>query len=185
MTFYASWASYIGFLFTYHIPKFKYYDLQSLYVENNFEIKKFKNKIELFKHLRKRFSENRIILIHGSTAHKKVKNFSDFDIEVYGKIIKKPYYELVFINRKPALLTTLFYKYQNGEKKTTPQNIRMIKGEYTNAIKNRKPHTMYSEGAYNSKEKIKRECQLVIDFLFKYLRSKDIQYLRYIQKRII
>lgn len=152
---------------------------------NNFEIKKFRNKTELFGYLRKKFNESRVILIHGSTAHKPVKKFSDFDIEVYGKIIKKPYYELIFINRKPALLTTLFYKYRAGEKETAPQKIRVLKGDYTSTIKNREPQTMYSEGIYTSKEKTKRECQLVTDFCFKYIRSKDRQYLRYIQKRIV
>ena len=152
---------------------------------NNVGITNFRNKTELFEYLRKKFNESRVILIHGSTAHKPVKNFSDFDIEVYGKIIKKPYYELVFINRKPALLTALFYKYKIGEKKTTPQNVRIVKGEYTTTMENRKPQTMYSEEAYNAKEKMKRECQLVLDFCFKYFRSKEILYLEYIQKRII
>ena len=154
-------------------------------MEKDFGVTKFRNKTELFEYLRKKFKESRVILIHGSTAHKPVKNFSDFDIEVYGNVIKKPYYELVFINRKLALLTTLFYKYRAGKKKTTPKKMRVVKGEYTSAIENKKPQTMYSEGVYSSKEKIKRECQLVMDFCFKYLRSKDVQYLRYIQKRIL
>ncbi len=153
-------------------------------MENNSEIKKFQNKTTFFNYLKEKFKESKVILIHGSTAYKPVKNFSDFDIEIYGKSIKKPYYELVFVNNKPTLLTIYFYKYQNGKKKILPQKIRLIKGEFTDTIENRKPHTLYSEGAYNSQERIKRECQLITDFCFKYFRSKEMLYLKYIQKRI-
>ncbi len=153
-------------------------------MEDNSKIQKFRGKASLFEYLRSKFRDERVILVHGSTATKPVKNFSDFDIELYGKSINKPYYELVFINGKPALLTMYRYKYQEGKKKAPPQNIRVIKGEYTDAIENRKPHTMYSEGVYNMEERIIRECQLIVDFCFKYFRSRDVLYLRYIQKRI-
>ncbi len=153
-------------------------------MEKDPKIHKFQGKASLFEYLRFKFRDEQVILVHGSTATKPVKNFSDFDIELYGKSIKKPYYELVFINDKPVLLAMYRYKYQEGQKKAPPQNIRVIKGEYTDAIENRKPHTMYSEGVYSPEEKIRRECQLVVDFCFKYFRSKNELYLRYIQKRI-
>ncbi len=153
-------------------------------MENNVEIKKFQNKTTFFNYIQEKFKESKVILVHGSTAYKPVKNFSDFDIEIYGGSIKKPYYELVFVNNKPALLTVYFYKYQNGKKKLPPQKIRLIKGEFTDTIENRKPHTLYSEGVYNLQERIKRECQLITDFCFKYFRSKERLYLKYVQKRI-
>ncbi len=154
------------------------------YMEDNIKIKRFQSKTAFFRYLRWKFADEQVILIHGSTARKPVKNFSDFDVEVYGNSIKKPYYEIVLIKNKPALLSTYFYKHSKGKKIFHPKNMRIIKGEYTDAIKNRKAHTLYSEGKYNAEEKLKRQCQLVTDFCFKYFRSRDIKYLRYIQKRI-
>lgn len=150
-----------------------------------FTIKKFGGKRRLWGYLKEKFKEAQVILIHGSAAYKPLKNFSDVDLEVYGGQVKKPYYEIVFIKNKPTLLTAYFYKYQKGEKKPPPWNIRIIKGEYTTAIEQRKPQTMYSEVKYSTEEKRKRECQLVADFCFKYIRSKEKLYLQYIQKRIV
>jgi hypothetical protein len=149
------------------------------------EILRFKNKKELFGYLKEIFNDSQIILIHGSTALVPVKNFSDFDIEVYGKVIKKPHYEIAFIGRKPVLITAYFYRYQKGKNISVPKTIQMIKGKYTDKVAQREPQTKYSEGKYGTKEKMKRECQLVTDFCFKYFRSKETKYLKYIQKRII
>ena len=143
-------------------------------------MKGFKSKEEVFIYLKKKFSkESKLILLRGSTATKPAKKFSDFDIEVYGNKSKKPSYELAFLKEKPILLSVYFYKYSEGEKIQKPLNVKIIFGRYTDKIK---PN--FSKDTYTDKEKIRRECQLVIDFLFKYLRCGDKKYLESVQKRL-
>ncbi|MDP3916663.1 MAG: hypothetical protein Q8Q42_00045 [Nanoarchaeota archaeon] len=148
------------------------------------KLNNFDNKTSFFKYLKKLFQDSNTIILTGSMVHKSIKNFSDFDLEVYGKSIKKPYYELVWISGKLVLLSAYFYKFEKGISKAPPKGTKIIKGEYNTAINKRTPATLYSEGKYSSKEVIRRECQLVADFLFKYFRSKNKKYLQYVQKRI-
>ena len=143
------------------------------------EINRFYNKKGIYNYIKNKFSESKIILIRGSAAKKPAKNFSDIDIEIWGEKVKKPYYEIVFFKNKPILISAYFYKYASGKNVQAPLDIKIIYGKYNNKIK---PY--FSKDIYNKKDKIKRECQLVTDFLFKYLRSKNIRYLNYIQKRI-
>ena len=140
----------------------------------------FNNKREIFAYIKRKFSkESELILIRGSTATKSVKKFSDFDIEIYRKKLKKPYYEVVFLKEKPILLSVYFDKYKKGKKIQKPANVKVLYGEYNDKIK---PN--FSKDTYTHKQKIRRECQLLIDFFFKYLRTKDKKYLNSIQKRI-
>jgi len=147
------------------------------------EIKKFNKKSDIFNYLKNKFVEDDLIFISGSTAHRTIKNYSDIDLEVHGRKSKKPHYELIFLKNKIVLISVYFCKYNPGKKIHPQKNIQVIKGVYTDKI-DKKFTKMYSEGKYNQKEKIKRECQLILDFCFKYFRSKDKTYLGYIQKRI-
>jgi predicted nucleotidyltransferase len=144
---------------------------------------KFNNKNELFEYTKNKFKESKLILISGSTAYGKIKNFSDFDVEVYINNTKKPYYEIVFIKEKPILISIYFYKYKLGKDINPPKGIKVIKGKFNDKI-DKKFTPIYGEGKYTKNEKLKRDCQLITDFCFKYFRSKDKRYLEYIQKRI-
>ncbi|MCH8945769.1 MAG: hypothetical protein IIA85_02510 [Nanoarchaeota archaeon] len=95
--------------------------------------------------------------ITGSAFKRPFKNFSDIDINVYGKT-SKPHYEIICFKNKIILLSFYFYK----DKNNIPESMK-----------------------YSSGEKIKRECQLAVDFMFKYLRTKDKKYLESVQKRIL
>jgi len=143
-------------------------------------MKKFNNKKKVFEYLKKLFSKDgKIILVRGSTATKFIRQFSDFDVEVYSSKLKKPYYEIAFVKNKPVLITVYFYKYNQGKKIKEPKNVKVIYGEYNSSIK---PN--FSKDTYTSKQKIKRECQLVTDFMFTYLRHKDKKDLMNINKKI-
>jgi len=146
------------------------------------KIRKFKNKTKVFEYIKELFPKSKLIFIGGSTANNPVKNFSDIDVEVYEKL-KKPYYEIVFVGNKTILISVYFYEYVEGKKISPPKSIKIIKGIFNDKIE-RKHTAIYGEGKYTSKERLKRDCQLVTDFCFKYFRSKDKNYLKYIQKRI-
>ncbi|MCX6742026.1 MAG: hypothetical protein NTX24_02520 [Candidatus Pacearchaeota archaeon] len=151
--------------------------------DNKKKIHKFNKKSDFFDYIKNKFDKEDLILVHGSTAHGRIKNYSDFDMEIHGKKVKKPYYELIFIKEKPVLVSIYFKMYNKGTKTKPPNGIGIIKGIYTDKIDTQLIR-MYQEGRYNQKEKLKRECQLIADFCFKYFRSKDRKYLQYIQKRI-
>ncbi|MBI4154833.1 hypothetical protein HY498_01965 [Candidatus Woesearchaeota archaeon] len=138
----------------------------------------FKNKKEVFDYIKIKF-KGRLILVRGSTAFGKIRNYADIDVEIYTNNLRKPYYEIIFLNKKPVLLTVYFQKYKEGKLVKPPRNIKVLSGRFN---KNIKPK--FLKDKYNSKEKIKRECQLIIDFFFKYLRSKDKKYLKAVQKRL-
>jgi hypothetical protein len=136
----------------------------------------FKNKTQVFKYIIKEHcSKDDLLLIRGSTAKKPVKQFSDIDAEVRGKNKKRPYYEIVFIQKKIILVTIYFYKYKKGKEVKPPKNIKVIVGKYNN---NLKPDFTIK------KRYIKRECQIAIDFIFKYLRTKNKKFLKNVQKRL-
>ncbi|MFH1376796.1 MAG: hypothetical protein ABIH25_04120 [Candidatus Woesearchaeota archaeon] len=146
-------------------------------------INKFEDKKKLYSYIINKFRNSMVILVHGSTANKKIRNYSDFDVEIYGKNIKKPYYEILFIKEAPVLLSVYFYKYKSGKKTIPKKGIKVIKGDFSNNLDGGIT-PIYGEGKYTSKERLKRDCQLVTDFMFKYFRSKDKTYLKYVQKRI-
>jgi predicted nucleotidyltransferase len=147
-------------------------------------MRKFKSKDQALEYIKRKFFKNKLILIRGSTANGSINNFSDIDVEVYGEI-KKPYYELIFISNKLVLITTYFYKYEKGEKMKSPKNVRVLKGEYNiNIEKSFHSSSHFAKDTYSSQQKIIRETQLAMDFMFKYLRSKDKIYLESVQKRI-
>ena len=88
-----------------------------------------------------------------------------------------------FVEEKVVLISVYFYKYVSGKIIKSPKDVKVIKGEYNDKI-TREFTEVYGEGKYNTKERLIRDCQLVTDFCFKYFRSKDKKYLKYIQKRI-
>ena len=140
----------------------------------------FKNKKEIFDYIKKKFEkESKLILIRGSASNKNLKKFSDIDVEVYSNKLKKPYYEIIFLKEKPILVSVYFEKYKTGKKIKESYNVKVLSGKYNNKIK-----PDFSKENYNNKQKIKRDCQLCVDFLFKYIRSKDKRYLEYLQKKI-
>ena len=138
-------------------------------------MKTFKNKKDVFNYLKK---FGKIVLVRGSTAKGRLKSFSDIDVEVYDKK-KKCFYELIFVKRKLILISVNYYDFKEGGKIKLPQNVVVLRGEYNS---NLMPD--FKQDKYNSKEKTKRECQLLLDFFMKYLRSKDKKYLKSVQKRI-
>ena len=143
-------------------------------------MRNFKNKKEVFGYIVRLFKKkSKLILIRGSTAKSKLKIFSDIDAEVHGKNKRKPYYEIIFVNKMPVLISAYFYKYKEGKKEKAPSNLLILHGNYNNNIR-----PDFSKDNYNNKEKVKRECQIVIDFMFKYLRSKNKIYLEFVQRRI-
>jgi predicted nucleotidyltransferase len=148
------------------------------------KMQKFKSKDRALEYIRRKFSKNELILIRGSTANGSIKNFSDIDVEVYGEL-KKPCYELIFTDDKLVLITAYFYEYKEGEKIKSPKNVRVLKGEYNiNIEKSFHSPSHFAKDTYSSKQKIIRETQLAMDFMFKYLRTKDTKYLESVQKRI-
>lgn len=139
-------------------------------------MKQFKNKTEIFKYIRKKHSsKDDLLLIRGSTAKEPIKKFSDIDAEIWGQNYKQPHYEIAFIKNKPILLTIYFYKYKKGKEVRPLKNIKIIAGKYNNKLK---PNFI------TKKKSKKRECQIIIDFMFKYLRTKNNKFLKNIQKRI-
>ncbi len=147
-------------------------------------MKTFKNKQQIFNYIKK-ISKGKLILIRGSTATKPLKNFSDVDIEIYSDKLKKADYEIVLVNKKIVLVTIYYYKYEKGREIKAPKNVKIISGGYNEGIEksfNSPEH--FAKDTYTQKEKIKRECQMVIDFMFKFLRTKNKEYLKSVQKRI-
>lgn len=144
------------------------------------KIRSFNNKSKVFDYIRRNFKKsNKLIIVRGSTAIKPIKNFSDIDVEIYGNKIKNEHYELVFVKNKLVLISIHYYLYKNGESIQIPKNVKILYGKYN---KNTKPD--FSMKKRNNKEMVKRQCQLAIDFFFKYLRSHDKKYLLNVQKRM-
>ena len=132
----------------------------------------FKNKYGVFEYIKKKYSKAETILVKGSSVNKPLKEFSDIDIEFYQDKPAKPEYEFILVNNKIIIIA---YPYKAGKKIVKiPDNILILKGNYCEKIENQKN--------YNWKEKIIRDNQLFLDFLFKYLRTKDSKYLKKIEK---
>ena len=143
-------------------------------------INNFKNKSELFRYLIKKFIENEgTIILRGSMINKKIKNYDDFDLEMYTTTPRKPYYEVIFIEGKLCLISIWFGKYKISKSIEIPKDVKLIYGKSFSSMSYIK-----DKGKYSSEDKIKRESQAVIDWLFKYLRNKDLGSLYHVQKRI-
>lgn len=138
---------------------------------------RFENKTKLFNWIVQSF-DGKAILVRGSTAFGPVKKFSDFDIEIWGKK-RDEHYDIIIVENKLALLTINFYDYKNGPKAKTPKNMKILKGQYN---KNLEP--TFTRETRTGVRKVKRECQLLLDFMFKYLRSGDKKALHAVKKRI-
>lgn len=144
------------------------------------KINEFRNKDELFKYLIRKFIKKEgTILLRGSLISKKVKNYADFDLEIYITNPRQPYYEIIFINRKLSLISIWFGKYKSGKIIIPPKDLKVIYGKYFSYM-----NYIKDKGKYLGKDKVKRESQAVIDWMFKYLRNKKIESLEHIQKRI-
>ncbi len=141
--------------------------------ETKMKIRKFKNKKEAFKYIKKKYSSAEAILIKGSVVRGEIKEFSDIDIEFYQDKPAKPEYELILVDNKLVLITA--YPYKAGKKiNNVPENVLVLKGNYCKQIENQKP--------YSKQERTIRDNQMFLDFLFKYLRTKDSKYLKTIEK---
>ena len=136
-------------------------------------MKTFKSKKEVFKYIRNKYANAETILIKGSTAKGRIKQFSDVDVEFYQYRPAKPEYEIISMNHKLILITA--YPFKSGKTiNKIPNDVLVLKGNYCGQIKNQ-------EG-YNKEEKNIRNNQLFLDFLFKYLRTKDKKYLENLDK---
>ena len=143
-------------------------------------INSFKSKTELYNYIKNKFYNSKMILLSGSMVSKKVKNFSDFDIEVHmpNGEKKRPYYELIFVSDKLCLLTIYFCKFREGKTIKPPIDKKVIFGNYNN---NYRPS---GRNSYTVKQRIRRENQLILDIFFKYIRHREKKYLEWVAKRI-
>ncbi len=136
-------------------------------------MKSFSSKQEVFDYLKEKYSNAKAIVIQGSTAKGDIKEFSDIDLIFYQDKPAKPEYELILVNNKLVLISA--YPYKAGKRlKEIPENALVLKGEYYEQIDN--------QTEYDKKERVLRDNQMFLDFLFKYLRTKDIKYLDNLDK---
>jgi hypothetical protein len=70
-------------------------------------------------------------------------------------------------------LTIYFYKFKKGKIIDCPKNVRVLKGEYTSSIDLIFNSEILKKDIYSNSQLIVRKRQLIIDFFFKYMRSKD------------
>ena len=144
------------------------------------EIRHFKDRGELSDYLVEKFiKDNGTVLLRGSMRENEVEDFSDFDLEIYMGEERKPYYEIAFVEGKIAVISIWFGLYKEGESGVVPEYIKVLHGEYM-------PYMGYigDEGSYEGKDEVRRECQSVVDWLFKYMRNGDEECLLHVQKRI-
>lgn len=137
-------------------------------------MKKFKDKKQVFSYIKRKYlGKNTFsILIKGSSINRDIKEFSDIDVEICQKEKKKPDYEIVLVKGNLALITAYFYR--PGKKMKNLENSLLIYGDYYEPTEN--------QGDYTKEERRIRDSQMFIDFLFKYLRTKDPKYLEKIEK---
>jgi len=136
-------------------------------------MKSFKSKKEVFEYIKNKYAKAETILIKGSTTKRKLKEFSDIDVEFYQDNPAKPEYEIILVDKKLVLITA--YPYKSGKKiNKIPENVLVLKGNYCEQIENQED--------YNKEERDIRNNQLFLDFLFKYLRTKDKKYLENVKK---
>ena len=136
-------------------------------------MKIFKTKKEVFEYIKENYKDAEAILIKGSTAQGKIKEFSDIDVEFYQDKSAKPEYELVLVEDKLVLISAYPYKMGKGIEKI-PDNVLVLKGDYCEQIDIQKKYT--------EEERAVRDNQMFLDFLFKYLRTRDKKYLEIVKK---
>lgn len=139
-------------------------------------MKKFKSKKDLFDYIKNKFLEKDLkgIIVIGSTAKGKIKNFSDIDIVIFNEKNLKPFYELCLVNKKLVLITVYFYK--SGKVTKVPKNGKIIYGNNYEQIEHK------NNLKYSKEKRTIRDNQMFLDGLFKFLRSKDEHYLNWIDK---
>jgi predicted nucleotidyltransferase len=148
-------------------------------------MKEFNYKEEVFKYILENYAQSaKAVLVRGSTASYRVKPFSDFDIEIYSQKKQYPIYEIHLCAGYPILITIYFYEYKFGSLLIKPQNVKMLKGNYTSGIEEVFQKEINTKDPYNEKEKIIRNNQILVDFLFKFFRTKDENALNKVQKRL-
>lgn len=143
----------------------------------------FTSRKELDKYILSFSKDSELAIIRGSTAFREPNEFDDLDVEIYSKKEKKPFYEIILYKEKVVLLTIYFYKFQKGNS-IEKESINVLKGEYNDKIDEIFEKNFFKKDKYTIKEKIVRENQLVLDFLFKYLRKKEDKVFERINKRI-
>jgi len=135
-------------------------------------MKEFKDKKEVFEYIKKKYSSADSVLIRGSSV-KGLIDFGDIDVEFYQDKPAKPEYELVLAEGKLVLISA--YPYKAGKQiKEVPENVLLLKGNYHEQIENQEKYTQ-------SERKL-RDNQMLIDMLFKYMRTKDKKYIKSIEK---
>ena len=139
-------------------------------------MKQFKSKKEVFNYIKNKFLEKDVkgIVVVGSTAKGKIKNFSDIDVVIFNEKNLKPFYELCLVNNNLILITIYFYKF--GKIAKLPKNGKIIYGDNYEQIEHK------NNLKYNNKQRIIRDNQMFLDGLFKFLRSKNNHYLNWIDK---
>lgn len=148
-------------------------------------MKKFKAKSDVFDYILEKFGDDaKTIIVRGSTANGKVKAFSDFDVEVYGKSSKYPVYEIHLCMGYPILISVYFYNYKYGSLIPKPANINVLKGSYTSGIDEIFEKEIKKNDAYNANELVVRKAQLMMDFFFKFVRTGDEKYLEQVTKKM-
>src|SRR3989338_6388405 len=89
-------------------------------------IKHFDSKEKLFNFIKIKFSlRDQVILVRGSATYSNLKFYSDVDIEIYGEK-KKPYYEIIFLNKRLILLNIYFYNLIKGKDMSPPANVKIL-----------------------------------------------------------
>lgn len=135
-------------------------------------MKEFKDKTEVFEYIKRKYSNADSVLVRGSSIDGLV-DFGDIDVEFYQKNPAKPEYELILVESKLVLISA--YPYKIGKRvKDIPDNVLVLKGSYYEQIDNQEEYT--------ESEKRIRDNQMAIDFLFKYIRTKDKKHLKTVEK---
>lgn len=136
-------------------------------------MKLFKTKGEAFEYIKQKYENAETILIKGSTFKGEIKEFSDIDVEFYQDKPAKPEYELILIDSDLVLISA--YPYKTGKRLgKIPKNVLILKGNYCEQID--------IQEDYSSEEKVIRDNQMFLDFLFKYLRTKNDKLLNKLDK---
>ena len=136
-------------------------------------MRRFGSKQEIFNYLVRKFKNKntKSIIIRGSAATKKLRDFSDVDVEVYTNDLRHPYYEITCLRNNLVLLSVYFYKPLRKVKKSKG---KLLCGDYYKPVQ-------YKE-RYTKEERRIRDNQMLIDMLFKYARTRDKTYLKSIEK---
>ena len=135
-------------------------------------MKEFKDKKEVLDYIKKKYINANSVLIRGSSV-KGLIDFGDIDVEFYQDKPAKPEYELVLAASKLVLISA--YPYKAGKQiRDVPENVLLLKGNYHEQIDNQEEYT--------KDERRVRDSQMLIDMLFKYVRTKDKNYLKSIEK---